>query len=523
MNVFSVDVNEYIQYTLDAYCKVFGEKYRDIIIERLDNSCIVNFRYLEGVQKYVTFLKVCKQRALSVKFLKNVGENLEGHEPKTYAEPLDDYLDNLIVKYGIDKYEVADEYKEIYNKLQEEYTEWEKELEPYEKYLENGYVRLEEIFEEKTNELSDELLEKFPQNIKEKMNNISTNKEEWVKRLLPGDEYGRYDLEYFSKDDENDLTDEEISVSDKQNIYYRRLSYFKTMGIIDEVPEMEKAEGLYKDLINKEEVKKIIPSQDFIEYVEEHRIKKDNDVGEEFVYTSEDFKKATDDESLEQFVMGGFMGETPSVSQLVCDGEYTIPVLFYTVSTGGILDFVYLHETCHVIESSMNEEGKCKIGFEPTGDNDQNPYNPDNQKYERMNETFTDMFAMEALEELRKNDIYIYEPKEILISDVSNYNTNSILKDMLKPFLKKYRKEIIQARIGESIQGLLNTVGEENYEELNDTINRVDYLIDKKSLWPKLEEETNDEIVQEYKEQLKRLDNIYKNMDKYKEKEEFER
>ena len=57
MDVFSVDVNDYSQEVLDTYCKVFGEEYRDTIIERLNNSCIVNYCYLQGIEKYVIFLR----------------------------------------------------------------------------------------------------------------------------------------------------------------------------------------------------------------------------------------------------------------------------------------------------------------------------------------------------------------------------------------------------------------------------------------------------------------------------------
>ena len=62
-----------------------------------------------------------------------------------------------------------------------------------------------------------------------------------------------------------------------------------------------------------------------------------------------------------------------------------------------------------------------------------------------------------------------------------------------------------------------NKVGKENFEQLNDVINKVDYLVSK-GLRSGLKD-TNP-LVQEYYKEAEKLEKIYINMEKYKTKNE---
>ena len=92
---------------------------------------------------------------------------------------------------------------------------------------------------------------------------------------------------------------------------------------------------------------------------------------------------------------------------------------------------------------------------------------------------------------------------------------------------KKYKEQIIRARITGDINSLLEVVGKDNFEELNDCINVVDYFIYEKGLSKILEkranndrkekekdiESTEEEVIEEYEKQLQRLDRIYISME----------
>ena len=121
---------------------------------------------------------------------------------------------------------------------------------------------------------------------------------------------------------------------------------------------------------------------------------------------------------------------------------------------------------------------------------------------------------------LHEKGKYLLEPQELVITNIMDFNTSSITKKMLVPFLQKYKKQIIEARITGDIDKLLNTIGKNNFEELNDCINKVDYLIEEKNLKRYIEKEEENDITKEYDEQLKRLEKIYTNMELYASKEE---
>lgn len=142
-----------------------------------------------------------------------------------------------------------------------------------------------------------------------------------------------------------------------------------------------------------------------------------------------------------------------------------------------------------------------------------NPYNKQKRKYERINENITDIFTIEARKILQNKGIYMIEDKEHTDNDAENCNTYEITKTMLKPLLNRYRRQVIKARITGDRQQLYDTIGEENFEELNDAINKVDYLLNQ-GLISKLNiNQKEDSLVIEYNEQMERLDRIYTNME----------
>lgn len=185
------------------------------------------------------------------------------------------------------------------------------------------------------------------------------------------------------------------------------------------------------------------------------------------------------------------------------------PILFYTINGSGMLDYSMLHEYCHLIETIV-EDGKCK-GSAFDNDEEKNLYREEKRKYERLNENLTDIFAIEGTRILHAKGRYMLEPKELTRNNIWNINTNSITKKMLIPFLRNYKKEIIRARMTGDMERLFDIIGKDNFQELNDCINRVDYLA-MEGLEKSLRNKKCDELVEEYNGQLERLDKIYSNM-----------
>ena len=93
-------------------------------------------------------------------------------------------------------------------------------------------------------------------------------------------------------------------------------------------------------------------------------------------------------------------------------------------------------------------------------------------------------------------------------SNLDSLNTNVILKEMLMPFINNYYSEIKQFRLYHDKKPLFEAIGEDNFLELNDIINKTDALIFGAS--------DNYEEIMQYvgvQEQMQRLNDLYKKID----------
>ena len=192
------------------------------------------------------------------------------------------------------------------------------------------------------------------------------------------------------------------------------------------------------------------------------------------------------------------------------------PIMFYTAKEGGMLDYSMLHEFCHVIETQI-KNGKCVgSGFDTV--EEKNPYRSDKRKYERLNENITDIFSVQGTRILHGKGKYLLEQELLTIDDLMEINTSKITKNMLMPFLKRYKKQIIKARITGCTKDLFDLIGEDNFEELNDCINKVDYLVAEENLSKNLKGKSK--TTKRYEEELARLEKIYRDMEVFSSREE---
>lgn len=584
MNLLDMDVGDKIEYIIDVYTKVFGEEYRDIITKRLKNTVFIMYNNLEGMKEYVIFLKECKRKELSVKFLEEIGIDVSKYHIKSYAEELDEELKKIINEYiggyilikikgdflikGIkawdsfyskgDKRELqikfinfirgkghakitkknyknfqkTEEYKEILDKIQEwikiydqivtEYEAYLQEISPYEKYIKDEEERKRSIHSARIFISYIRIKESLPEGIKTFLDS-NFNNDKTRARVLMGDNLGtKTYVEYFSKKDEEKLQDTEVSEEEKAVLYFYRIEYFKKMGIKlkDENHEHKDIKELYESYISQDDAKQIIPPSEFasmitlIKEIEFENAKKD------FICSSKDFMKTSpkiNDAPGNREVL-----YSTKVKNLVCiiTGEFKkgknepkLP-LFFTIADflKGEIDYAFLHEVCHAIEvtdSYQNDRVLRRTGFELS--RDKNPYDDKKRKYEILNESIADILAMEALDYIHEDGRYIFEPENISYEYVTDKNMPSAIKKLLYEFVGKYRKHIIRARITGNMSELYDVIGEDNFEELNDCINKIAYLISLK------EYERNNALAFHSEEQ--RLDKIYIDMEKHQSKD----
>jgi len=585
MNLLIMDIRDYIPDIIETMVKVYGDEYRNIISQRINEILYIMYNTVDGMEGYLSFLKSCKRRELSIKFLEKIGIDVSKQKEKGYVEPLEDNFSKLIESYfgiyedlviaGSDKTEgilawkniytkkdikeiikekvkfinfyrgkekeaitvetfeefsQTDEYQQIENKIKEylqifdsiteEYDSYlqTQEIAPYQKYVDDENRKKEKLKISKRNTLYEQVMEFLPNNLKDFLDKKYSSIEEKSKAVLGDNFYSKSYVEYFSQEDEDKLNNPSVDEDEKDVIYLFRKLYFSQIGAVsyEEMRKFKTYKECYEYCIQKEEIKKLIPSTKAIEKITSMRRKTNEEFERDFIYGSQDF--------IDTFTM---FEDTPEIREFiyqymkdkkVClptedfnsDGEF-ISIIFYTIkngSDGGALDYIFLHELCHAIEKS-----RYWMGFEKKVNNEKNPYNPKKRKYEKLNETITDIFAIEARKNLHEKGIYIFEPKELVRKNIKDKNTHSIIKNLVATFVQKYRKDIIRARVHGDMEGLYQVVGKENFEELNDIVNKVSSMI---GLVTKLKKnQMDDPVVIEYHKQLERLNQVYINMEKY--------
>lgn len=95
----NIDVQEYIADILDAYTKVYGAEYRDIIEQRMNRIFYIMYNDFDGMRFYLYFLQDCKRKELGIKFLQQIGIDVSKQQEKSYAEDLDEGIYTLLRKY----------------------------------------------------------------------------------------------------------------------------------------------------------------------------------------------------------------------------------------------------------------------------------------------------------------------------------------------------------------------------------------------------------------------------------------
>ncbi len=588
MDKLNININNLLPYVIDAFSSVYGKEYRPIITQKIKNAVIVLYYDVEGLNGYMEYIKDYKARELSIRFLEEIGIDVQKHKKSNYTEPLDNdirkILDCLIdshfgfskwadsfaplrafdtsnktdsyrllinklkivnfllgndteqiTRENFESFAKTEEFSEllkrindlkvVYEKLFIEYNDWASQLIPYKNYVEDEKKRKDDILKRKKNELFIEIRNQLPSFLRDSISNKSF--EEQVGAILGyADISSKSSIEYFHYKNMEKLKSSEIDLDDKFWIVYYQSLYLKGLGINIQNENMLKCESEedinnYLLFLNQDDIKKYIPSDELINYIASTREKMSEEALREYYTTRKDFIDAMK-----------IFDNTPNNIEVVYDNiknkricilgnggtnnrNEFISIMFYTIKTGsaGRLFYTFMHEMGHIIDQNQNGSG-----FEPIEDFGKNfrpnPYDNTFRKYEKFNETLDDIFAMEAIKILQDHGIYLLEPEKFTSLDISDNNTNLITKNLLQPLLQKFRKQVIKAKINANPEELIMYIGKDNFEELVDTVNKVDYL-SRNGVKYKIDKFPEDDMVIDYFSQVERAKKIYMNIDSY--------
>ena len=575
-------------FVIEAFTFVYGEKYRDIISDKINNAIIIQHYNIESLKEYILYIEECQKREYAVKFLEKIGVNVEKYKKANYTEELDSEVENLLEYYidssyfgfsdktdyyvplqafkqgnnentkkllqnkikiinyllddehelvtekNFDLFTKTEEYQQILKKIDElnlvyepllsEYRKREEKLKPYKDYLDSETGRKAKILEKNKQLLFEDIYQKLPMSMKAALSSKSL--EEKITTILGSTDIGSASIiELFNSNRMKKLKSENVDVLTKSVIVSRQLNYLKSIcGYIVSGKEIkfgtEENINKYLTFLEQEDVKQYIPSDDLIHFVTSTREKKYEEALREYYTTREDFlnfkEQGFNEDSLE-YIYENMKGESVFVfgRGATTDDNKFVSIMFYTIRNddGGSLCFTFMHECGHIID--QNENG---IAFESCMDfsdsSMKNPYDSTCRRYEKFNETLNDIFTIEAIEFLHSQGIYLIEPQKFTLEDVSNYNTALITKNLLQPLLLKFRSQVISAKINADQNELTRYIGQDNFEELVDVVNKVDYL-SRNGVINKIETSPEDELVKEYFKQVNRAEKIYHNIDDY--------
>lgn len=557
---------------IDAYIEVFGEEYRKHIRQNVKKTITMPYITLENVRERYNFLINCKKNELYMKFLEKIGINLKGYDTENYLR-LDPKIEKLVTKflgndnididaniYGFDssgikafneesffkgeqedeqidfvsfilrrskpftkeeykefrktkKYEIVlkstKHYLAIYKEILEEYREYVKENKPYNDYIEKEEQRQDDLRDMEQRLMYQEIQKYIPPEILERLERVKENSSNIVEQLYGGTML-KSNMEYFSAEDEKKLKSEYTNYAEKKIIIGYRKGYFKQLGFDSETLE-NMTEEEFSEFLDRKDVRNLIPDETKIEQIsdirKEHtynleaRIIKENDSYKEAVSKIKKIKEISFDIIKDRRVCGGG----------IISNKRKFLNLYYTIRPGenGLSDYTLLHEYAHCISTNFNGQDTISKGFEFTQSDEKNPYCNQYRKYERLDENFTDIFAIQAREKLHEKGIYMMDSKEHTEKDVLNYNTSSITKNILMPFLERFRDIFVKAYITSDSEELFDKIGKGNFEQLNDIINKVDYLCFKGL--------NTASLIDEYGKELARAKQVYSDMEKTEE------
>ena len=512
---------------IEAFVSFYGEEERKFIEDKFKNMLVIGYCNVDEMAHILRSECEDKSNELIDEFLENVSINgydknklkelifnnvdleyvnlhrindyIEYKEGVTsYKEDAVDFLINFYPQVTLDNiddfikqdlFHEIDELANAYTKLIEEYGKYKEKIEPYQNYIDK-YKELERVLNVKyakdfLNEIKDYFTEEEFIEINKKINGVDylylfsfINPK--IENILGYTLDGTSLIDAFNEENEKILQDENAGDWRKDSIKKDRIKYFKNLGF-------DFGED-YENYINKNEIISSIPSQEYIENIS--KIKKelckkmDNEYYsfyEEYIRNRKRIEEAQLLEKNDGYNINVYKNGGTFISQNIKfeNGSYIInPILFLNIKASGeYLDQNLFHELNHVLELSLknveNDSYSAICGWDMIKgklnnyDIESDDYDESQKRnYELFNEIINEKIAQEIHEIAINLGINIFESKEK--TNVKGGTSYEHMDFLVKDFYEIYKEDIILSRRNGNINLLLDKVGKENFEQLNE-------------------------------------------------------
>lgn len=476
-----------------------------------------NEKYIEDtyndIKKYLNeltkeeYLKIIETKVLPEKYqnipywlknniqyttnLQNIEENYEKSFNKASS-----LIRKIIPRCTLDNFDINNEEIEKLDKVIEKYKETLKEYENFEKenieYFNEMQVNKdlemslrEKYYKEFLKENIDLIKEDDRQGVIEYLNDSKKSylMNYSVRRLLGSSIQSESILESFYEEQEDILNNEETSTFIKNNIIENRIKYFNNIGI-----NLGNNYNLY---LENEDVKSNWPTKERLEKFRATKNKLINNFMKEYYLNTVSHKRLRQvvdsknllnkDDGLDQTMYNSSLGKTCVATNLKeIDGKLEAAPLVM-ISFGGFdgaLDHDIIHELNHLyelsLESVINNKAVYLCGWDICEDDivgEVNDYiditkEEPKRSYELFNEIINEVIAQEIEEKMHEKGIHILDSsRNSKVKGNTSYEASFFI---IKDFYKEFRDEIIKSRSNGNIKGILDVVGEKNFNDLND-------------------------------------------------------
>ena len=341
-------------------------------------------------------------------------------------------------------------------------------------------------------------------------------------------------FEAFSKESQEIIDNPKRNAWKRESLLKQRVNFFKDCGI--------DLGDDYEAYLSSEEAKKIWPDFDQVQKYIETRDKYLNEYNIEY-YSNLPSQKDIRREIEERHLLDK---DDPMNASLYTrsDGNTMVSPNLVKTNSGydlcaivaincsyddGAIDHNIVHELNHLYELSLtsasDKEYKMICGWEelngvigPETSQPLDTINHDTTKrnYELMNEILNEVIAQEVCQKLKEKQQLIFDnPEKVKYKYVTNYEqTFYIIRD----FYQEFKKEIIESRSNGNINIILNKVGKENFDALNELFHiHYEHFSGFKyySLIDSLRKKEDNEQTRIYKDIIRRRNEILDKMRKY--------
>lgn len=340
-------------------------------------------------------------------------------------------------------------------------------------------------------------------------------------------------IEYFSTEQEEKLNNPDVDDWTKNSIKRQRINYFNGIGI--------DLGDNYEDYLNNPECQKNWPNDQTIKRIVESRTKYQNKFNNELFASVGEFKQIRDEiDSL------GLLDKNDSFNATLLTESSTFinPNIRYTdqgidvfslfvINFDSIdsdtMDHHIVHELNHLYELVLTEirskEYEMLVGWDiSTGTIDDERVKEvetinivkKKRNYELFNEIINELIAQDICEMMHNDNVHVFdEPNNSRYKYTTSYEDYAVI---VRDFFKEFKEQIIASRKNGNIQAIFDTVGEENFEELNLLIkyfyeNFSGFKI--YSLRGALKKNEDNEMTRIYYEIIEKRDQILENMRNY--------